>query len=64
VLQGLYKLRFTTERGEGSGVMFATAGGRLYGGDSCSSFVGHFTETQGVISAECTVLRKLVEMGG
>jgi hypothetical protein len=29
VLQGLYKFRFTTERGEGSGVMFATAGGRL-----------------------------------
>jgi hypothetical protein len=53
VLQGLYKFRFTTERGEGSGVMFATAAGRLYGGDSGASFVGHFSEADGVISAEC-----------
>jgi hypothetical protein len=50
VLQGLYKFRFTTERGTGCGVMFATAGGRLYGGDSGSSFVGSFTEANGVIS--------------
>ena len=57
MLQGLYKFRFTTERGEGSGVMFATAGGRLYGGDSGSSFVGHFTEAEGVISAECVMSR-------
>jgi hypothetical protein len=53
----LYKFRFTTERGEGSGVIFATAGGKLYGGDSGSSFVGHFSEAGGVISAECLMSR-------
>jgi hypothetical protein len=57
VLQGLYKFRFNTERGAGSGVMYATAGGRLYGGDSGSSFVGHFSEANGVISAECMMSR-------
>jgi hypothetical protein len=57
VLQGLYKFRFTTERGEGCGVMFATAGGGLYGGDSGSSFVGGFTEADGVISVEVTMSR-------
>ena len=57
MLQGLYKFRFTTERGEGSGVMFVTAGGRLYGGDSGSSCVGHFTEADGVISAQCMMSR-------
>jgi hypothetical protein len=57
VLQGLYKFRFTTERGGGCGVMFATAGGGLYGGDSGSSFVGGFTEVDGVISAEVTMSR-------
>jgi len=57
VLQGLYKFRFTTERGTGSGVMFATSGGRLYGGDSGSSFVGSFTGADGVISAEFTMSR-------
>ena len=46
-MRGLYKFRFTAEPREGSGVMFATAGGRLYGGDSGSSFVGHFTEADG-----------------
>jgi hypothetical protein len=56
-VQGLYKFRFTTERGEGSGVIFATEDGRLYGGDSGSSFVGHFTEASGVISAECLMSR-------
>ena len=57
MLQGLYKFRFTTERGEGCGVMFATAGGGLYGGDSGSSFVGGFTEADGVISVEVTMSR-------
>ena len=57
MLQGLYKFRFTTERGTGCGVMFATAGGRLYGGDSGSSFVGSFTEADGIISAEFTMSR-------
>jgi hypothetical protein len=63
VLQGLYKFRFTTESREGSGVMFATAGGRLYGGDSGSSFVGHFTEACGVISAECVMSRHYHDPG-
>jgi len=57
VLQGLYKFRFTTERGTGCGVMFATSGGRLYGGDSGSSFVGSFTEADGVVSCEVTMSR-------
>jgi hypothetical protein len=57
VLQGLYKFRFTTERGTGCGVMFATAGGKLYGGDSGSSFVGSFTEADGIISSEVTMSR-------
>ncbi|MDE5458035.1 hypothetical protein GWE18_35545 [Bradyrhizobium sp. CSA112] len=63
MLQGLYKFRFTTERGTGSGVMVATAGGRLYGGDSGSSFVGRFTEANGVISAECTMSRHFHDPG-
>ncbi|OCK59490.1 hypothetical protein [Bradyrhizobium sp. LMTR 3] len=57
MLQGLYKFRFTTARGTGSGVMFATSGGRLYGGDSGSSFVGHFTEADGIVSCEVTMSR-------
>jgi hypothetical protein len=57
VLQGQYKFRFTTERGTGCGVMFATSGGRLYGGDSGSSFVGSFTEANGVVSCEVTMSR-------
>ena len=57
MLQGLYKFRFTTERGTGCGVMFATSGGRLYGGDSGSSFVGSFTEADGVVSCEVTMSR-------
>ena len=43
--------------------MFATAGGRLYGGDSGSSFVGHFTEADGVISAECMMSRHYHDPG-
>ena len=57
VLQGLYKFSFETERGTGCGVMFATEGGRLYGGDSGSSFAGGFTSADGVISAEVTMSR-------
>ena len=56
-MRGLYKFRFTTEQGEGSGVIFATESGRLYGGDTGSSFVGHFTEADGIISAECVMSR-------
>jgi hypothetical protein len=62
-VQGLYKFRFTAELGEGSGVMFATPGGRLYGGDSGSSFVGRFTEADGVISAECMMSRHYHDPG-
>jgi hypothetical protein len=57
VLQGLYKFSFVTERGTGCGVMFATEGGRLYGGDSGSSFAGGFTSADGVISAEVAMSR-------
>lgn len=57
MLQGLYKFRFTTERGTGAGVMFATAGGKLYGGDNGSSFVGRFSETDGVIACEVKMSR-------
>jgi hypothetical protein len=46
-----------TERGTGCGVMFATAGGKLYGGDSGSSFVGSFTGADGGISANVTMSR-------
>jgi hypothetical protein len=56
-VRGLYKFRFTTEQGDGSGVIFATEGGRLYGGDTGSSFVGRFTESDGIISAECVMSR-------
>jgi hypothetical protein len=57
VLQGLYKFSFVTERGTGCGVMFATDGGRLYGGDSGSSFDGSFTSADGVLSAEVRMSR-------
>jgi len=56
-VRGLYNFRLTTDQGEGSGVIFATEGGRLYGGDTGSSFVGHFTEADGIISAECVMSR-------
>jgi hypothetical protein len=56
VLQGLYKFRFTTQRGTGCGVMFITAD-RLYGGDTGYSFVGSYTETDGVIAAEFRMSR-------
>ena len=62
-MQGLYKFRFTTERGEGSGVIFATESGRLYGGDTGSSFVGQFKEADGVITAECFMSRHYCDPG-
>jgi hypothetical protein len=37
--------------------MFATEGGRLYGGDSGSSFAGGFTFADGIIAAEVTMSR-------
>ena len=43
--------------------MFATPGGRLYGGDFGSSFVGRFTEADGVISAECMMSRHYHDPG-
>jgi len=42
-LKGLYKFAFKTARGTGCGVMFATEDGKLYGGNSGSSFVGSYT---------------------
>ena len=57
VLQGLYKFRFRTERGSGCGVMFATPEGKLYGGDSGSSFIGHYVDENGVISAQLKMSR-------
>jgi hypothetical protein len=62
-VRGLYKFRFTTERGEGSGVIFATESGRLYGGDTGSSFVGRFTEADGIISAQCVMSRHYYDPG-
>ena len=62
-MRGLYKFRFTTEHGDGSGVIFATEGGRLYGGDTGSSFVGRFDEANGVISAECFMSRHYHDPG-
>ncbi len=57
MLQGLYKFRFTTQRGAGCGVMFIAPGGRLYGGDTGYSFIGTFTEADGVIAAEFRMSR-------
>ena len=57
MLQGLYKFRFVTQRGTGCGVMFIAPGGRLYGGDTGYSFIGTFTEADGVIAAEFRMSR-------
>jgi hypothetical protein len=57
VLQGLYKFWFRTERGTGAGVMFATPGGKLYGGNSGSSFVGSYTESNGIVCSELKMSR-------
>jgi len=57
VLQGLYKFTFVSERGTGSGVMFATEGGRMYGGDSNFCFSGNFSTTDGVIAVELQMSR-------
>jgi len=42
LLKGLYKFAFKTARGSGCGVMFATESGRLFGGNSGSSFIGTY----------------------
>ena len=47
MLQGLYKVRFETPRGTRTGVLVATPGGKLYGGNSGSCFIGSYTETDG-----------------
>lgn len=57
MLQGLYKFSFRTVRGTGCGVMFATASGKLYGGNSGSSFIGSYTEEGGIISSEVKMSR-------
>jgi hypothetical protein len=58
VLNGLYKFWFKTVRGTGCGVMFATPEGKLYGGNSGSSFIGQYTESaDGVISSEVFMSR-------
>jgi hypothetical protein len=57
VIQGLYKFSFSTAQGSGHGVMFATEGGRLYGGDNGSCFAGQFRVSQGRISAELLMSR-------
>jgi hypothetical protein len=57
VLQGLYKYAFETVRGSGCGVMFATPDGKLYGGNSGSSFIGSYAETNGVVSSELVMSR-------
>jgi hypothetical protein len=57
VLQGLYKFRFKTVRGTGGGVMFATSGGKLCGGNSGSSLIGGYTESDGVVSSELKMSR-------
>lgn len=57
MLQGLYKFRFMTQRGAGCGVMLIAPGGRLYGGDTGYSFIGTFTEADGVIAAEFRMSR-------
>ena len=57
MLQGLYKFWFETPRGTGSGVMFATASGKLYGGNSGSSFVGSYIEKDGVYASELMMSR-------
>jgi hypothetical protein len=54
---GLYKFFFRTIRGTGAGVMFATSTGKLYGGNSGSSIIGSYTETDGVISSEMVMSR-------
>jgi hypothetical protein len=46
-----------TQRGAGCGVMFIAPGGRLYGGDTGYSFIGTFTEADGVIAAEFRMSR-------
>ena len=57
VLQGLYKFSFETAQGSGCGVMFATEGGRLYGGDSGSCFAGQFRQQGNGVIADLKMSR-------
>jgi hypothetical protein len=57
VLKGLYKFWFRTVCGTGCGVMFATESGRLYGGNSGTAFIGHYTESGGEIFSEIVMSR-------
>jgi hypothetical protein len=57
VLQGLYKFAFKTVRSTGRGVMFATADGKLYGGNSGYFFIGSYSECEGLIRSELKMSR-------
>jgi hypothetical protein len=57
LLNGLYKFWFKTFRGTGCGVMFATESGRLFGGNSGSSFIGHYSVEGDEIVSEMMMSR-------
>ena len=57
LLKGLYKFAFKTARGTGCGVMFATESGRLFGGNSGSSFIGTYTVEGDEIVSEMMMSR-------
>jgi hypothetical protein len=57
LLKGLYKFAFKTARGTGCGVMFATEGGRLFGGNSGSSFIGTYAVEGDEIVSEMMMSR-------
>jgi hypothetical protein len=57
LLKGLYKFAFKTARGAGCGVMFATESGKLYGGNSGSSFIGSYSADGEEIVSEMMMSR-------
>src|SRR5690349_9219870 len=48
---GLYRVQFRTQRGEGSGVIYAQ-GGRMWGGDAGLFYVGSYVDNAGNLTAE------------